>query len=125
MRDTARPPRKATGTRSLILGWAYANGDGVPVDEYAAAAWYRKAADQGHKFAQFNMGRRCNDGDGVPVDKVVAVAWNRKAAEQGIPDAQYYLALAYLTGDGVPMSKASSLAWLHKAAQLGHAGCAV
>jgi hypothetical protein len=38
------------------LGVMYANGRGVPQDDWAAASWYRKAADQGNALAQNNLG---------------------------------------------------------------------
>src|SRR5436305_1232433 len=38
------------------LGLAYWLGLGVPPDHVEAARWFRKAADQGNAFAQFNLG---------------------------------------------------------------------
>ena len=37
------------------LGYAYVNGRGVPQDAAQAAAWTRKAADQGLAVAQSNL----------------------------------------------------------------------
>ena len=66
----------------------YDKGTGVPKDEVEAVKWYRKAADQGHAAAQFNLGGMYAEGRGVPKDDVEAYAWfnisavsNQKAKE--------------------------------------------
>jgi TPR repeat protein len=42
-----------------------------------AVSWYRKAADQGHSFAQYLLGARFYFGEGVPRNKVNAyVYWS-------------------------------------------------
>jgi TPR repeat protein len=52
----------------------------------------RKAAEQGHAGAQFNLGLNvCLGGEGVPEDDAEAVKWYRKAAEQGLAGAQFNL----------------------------------
>ncbi|MCX6631984.1 MAG: tetratricopeptide repeat protein, partial [Candidatus Solibacter sp.] len=38
------------------LGHIYSQGQGVPQDFTKAVRWWRKAADQGHADAQFNLG---------------------------------------------------------------------
>jgi TPR repeat protein len=66
----------------------YEYGQGVAQDDALAAAWYRKAADQGNAKAQHNLGVLYNFGRGVAQDDAQAVAWFRKAADQGLADAQ-------------------------------------
>ena len=66
----------------------YANGEGVENDFNEAAKWFRAAAEQGHMYAQFNLGSSYANGDGVPQDKVEAAKWYRKAAEQGYGPAE-------------------------------------
>ena len=61
----------------------YAHGRGVRQDSAQAAAWYRKAADQGHAFSQSNRREPHMEGNGVPQDNGKAAEWWRKAAEQG------------------------------------------
>ena len=46
------------------LGNIYENGWGVPANYESAAAWYRKAALQGHANAQFNLGLLYLTGEG-------------------------------------------------------------
>ncbi len=57
------------------LGSMYANGDGVPQDYLLAAAWYRKAADQGYDYAQIGLAWMYYQGHGVPQDYVAAHMW--------------------------------------------------
>jgi len=80
------------------LGYAYANGQGVPPDDQQAVAWYRKAAEQGLAVAQNNLGVMYMKGQGVPKDAQQAVAWFRKAAEQGLPSARINLDAIYPPG---------------------------
>ena len=63
-------------------------------DQKEAAVWYRKAADQGHTKAQYNLGVCYAYGDGVVKDQKEAATWYRKAADQGHAGAQFYLASA-------------------------------
>ena len=54
----------------------YYIGQGVPRDNAKADAWYRKAADQGFDYAQFNLGVAYEDGGlGVPQDYALAYMW--------------------------------------------------
>jgi hypothetical protein len=79
----------------------YFNGQGVAQDYKEAVNWFRKAAEQGHAMAQFNLGRMYYDGQGVAQDFKEAVNWYRKAAEQGHAMAQNNLGFMYANGRGV------------------------
>ena len=46
-----------------------------------AARWYRRAAEQGVAFAQFNLGVRYVNGQGVARDPVQAYQWFSVAAQ--------------------------------------------
>ena len=67
----------------------------VPQDYAQAAAWFRRAADQGHANAQYNLGLMYGAGEGVPQDYAQAVTWYRQAAEQGRANAQYNLTISF------------------------------
>jgi TPR repeat protein len=56
-----------------------------------AAEWYRKAADQNHHLAQFNLGIMLSHGQGIAKDDSTALIWFRRAAERGDPGAQFNL----------------------------------
>ena len=65
----------------------YAAGQGVPEDDVEAVKWYRKAAEQGHVYAQFYLGGRYATGEGVPKNYIQAYAWANLAAAQGYKKA--------------------------------------
>ena len=44
----------------------------VPEKDAEAAAWYRRAADQGHALAQFNLANMYASGQGVTLDDAEA-----------------------------------------------------
>jgi hypothetical protein len=50
-------------------------GQGVAQDFQQAAEWYRKAAEQGHAQAQFNLGELYRVGKGVAQDYIEAYKW--------------------------------------------------
>jgi TPR repeat protein len=104
-------------------GDAYSAGNGSPRDarqraaDYAqAAAWYRKAADQGNIAAQIHLAELYRDGRGVPRDMEQAVAWYRKAADKGDAGAQGSLGLLYSVGMGIPQDYIEAYYWLSLAA---------
>jgi TPR repeat protein len=58
------------------IGHMYYMGQGVLRDNAQADAWYRKAADQGFGYAQFDLGAAYEDGRlGVPQDYSLAHMW--------------------------------------------------
>jgi hypothetical protein len=69
----------------------YQKGRGLPQDHAQAAAWYRKAAEQGLGQAQNNLGLLYKNGRGVPQDYVQAIAWLILAKAGGNPDAAFNL----------------------------------
>ena len=74
----------------------YAKGKGVPQDHAEAARWFRKAAEQGHASAQYNLGIMHANGEGVPQDHAEAVrlvSQGRRAG--GRLDAQYNLGIMH------------------------------
>ena len=77
------------------LGWCYHEGFGVAQDFDAAVRWYRAAARQGDRKAQFNLGLSYEEGDGVKASNRWACYWFGKAARQG-----YRKAKARLKGFG-------------------------
>ena len=60
----------------------YAKGRGVPQDDAEAAAWYRRAAEQGDADAQFGLGAMYAEGRGVPQDDPEAHTWLNLAASR-------------------------------------------
>ncbi len=61
------------------MGEIYEKGLGTTPDFAKAASWYRKAADQGHARAQFNLGTLYEQGLGVEKDALQALNLYRSA----------------------------------------------
>jgi hypothetical protein len=61
----------------------YLNGQGTDKDETLAAEWFRKAAEKGHVYAQFQLAEALRQEQGVKQDKKEALKWYREAAKNG------------------------------------------
>lgn len=90
-------------------------------DFSAAAAAFRKAADQGMPEAQFNLGLMYLKGEGVAQDYVEAKALFEKAAQQNNVRAQVNLGRMYAKAKGVAPNYGKAVYWFNKAAELGYA----
>ncbi len=110
---------KGFAPAQYALGYRYEHS--VPADYQQAAAWYRKAAEQGHTDAQTNLGFLYEMGNGVAQDYKQAVEWYRNAAEQGNAGAQAHLGLLYHEGRGLPQDYKQAVEWYRKAAEQGSA----
>ncbi|MEZ0224001.1 MAG: AAA family ATPase [Alphaproteobacteria bacterium] len=104
------------------LGDRYFFGEsGFQKDPVKAGEWYRRAADQGHADAQFNLGRCYETGTGVKKSPSDAIMWYRMAAGKGNAAAQNNLGLCYRYGNGVVKSSSEALYWFRKSADKGDA----
>ena len=96
-------------------GWSF-----FQQEKYSEAVkWYRKAAEQGHALAQYNLGVCYVHGNGVREDVAEAFKWIKKSAEQGFKEAQYCLGVCYANGDGVREDAAEAAKWYRRAAEQG------
>lgn len=101
---------------------------GAAQDCVQAAHWYRKAADQGHSLAQFNLAMMYAAGQGVPRDEAQSRAWMQKSADLGDAGAQYNVGMklhrASLDGPpaAAPESRIQAYKWLQLAAAQGYRG---
>ncbi len=50
--------------------------------------WFRKAAEQGDPYGQYDLGTMYERGKGVAKDLFEAMQWYKKAAEQGNEEAK-------------------------------------
>ena len=91
----------------------------MPQDYKTAVQWFRRAAEQGHAMAQFNLGLMYDKGEGVPQDYKTAAQWYRRAAEQGNAMAQFNLGVMYRKGEGVPQDYVHAHMWANIAASGG------
>ena len=116
---------------SVVLGtlglFAHADdfSDGVALydrqDFPAAAAAFRKAAEQGKPDAQFNLGLMYLKGEGVAQDYVEAKVLFEKAAQQNNVRAQVNLGRMYAKAKGVAPNYGMAVYWFNKAVALGYA----
>jgi uncharacterized protein len=103
-----------------LLGWLYANGEGVRNDDQIALSWYKLAADRGDREAMFELAMFRLRGRGGPRDRDGAVALLERAASRGHIAAAYNLALLYLGGQELPRDFAKAAALLRPAADAGN-----
>ncbi len=87
----------------------------VSQDSGQAADWYKKAAKQDDRLADWLLGRLYYNENGVPRDLNAAESWLQKAANQGDPFGQQLLGLIRLERNDYP--KAAD--WFRKAAMQG------
>ena len=70
------------------LAGMFAKGYGVVMDEKKSFDWYKKAAEQGHPKAQYNLGVMYIIGSGTPKSLSDAKHWLRLAYDNGIEDVE-------------------------------------
>lgn len=78
-------------------------------------------AEQGDKWAQFNLGLLYTNGQGVAQDYQEAVRWYRLSAEQGNALAQYNLGVAYANGQGFAQNFKEAVRLYQLSAEQGQA----
>lgn len=84
-----------------------------------AVMWYRKAAEQGHVKAQYNLGHCYYNGKGITQDNEEAVRWYRESANQDFLLAQLCLGDCYRNGEGISRNLKEAARWYRKAAEQG------
>jgi TPR repeat protein len=109
---------------SFLMGTAYDEGLGVPVDHGEGLRWYRRAAAGGHVLAAHNVGNVYRDGRGVAVDHETAVRWWLRAARAGDVIPQLRLGEAFEAGRGVTRNVDMARFWYGRAAAAGNAAAA-
>jgi uncharacterized protein len=88
-----------------------------PTDDVAIGLdWFRRAANQGHAGAQYELGLHFQQ---PPKDYRNAAHWFDLAARQGHAGAQLLLAVQYSNGRGVPRDYSKSFELLSLAAKKG------
>jgi TPR repeat protein len=92
---------------------------GATTGDDDAIKWFRKAAEKGTSWGQFNLGIRYAHGDGLPQDHAEAMKWFQKAADQNDAMSQYCLGEMYEKGLGVPVDQVKAYHWYCLAASHG------
>jgi len=124
------------------IGQMYSSGYRVSRNLSEAVVWYRKAAKQGDKDAEFvlkSLESMKNDarqpevkGRGTTSSNSETTAgqeWNfektKQAAERGDAEAQFTLGLMYSNGIGIAQNFPKATKWYRKAAKQGHEGAEI
>jgi uncharacterized protein len=116
---TRRVNQKADPKAMTLLGWLYANGEGVRSDDQIALSWYKLAADRGDREAMFELAMFRLRGRGGSRDRDAALALLQRAASLGHIAAAYNLALLYLGGQELGRDFAKAATLLRPAADAG------
>jgi len=103
------------------LGVCYCEGLGVKQDRAKGLYLFGKAAAQGLREAQYNIGFCYYFESDIRTikDKEVAAFLFRKAAEQGLVEAQFQLGGFFALGIGVSKDGEEAVSWYEKAAKQG------
>ena len=99
-----------------LLGKCWRDGMGVLPDDEQAELWFCRAAEVGHDFSQYALGKLLQSQKRMEE----AVSWYEKAAAQGNLWAAYRLGRMYLEGTDVPKNVAKAVEYLSDAAQEGN-----
>lgn len=109
------------------MGLLYAEGRGVTIDKTKAAAWWTRAAGQGHLRAMHNLallniaGIPKDSGGTVVQNYADALKWLRAAAGKGFPNSQYTLGKMYQYGLGVKQNDKRAALLFKRSAEQGFA----
>ena len=98
------------------LGKCWRDGMGVLPDDEQAELWFRRAAEAGHDFSQYALGKLLQSQKRMDE----AVSRYEKAAAQNSSDAQSSLGTIYYNGEGVTKDYAKAMEWYRKAADQGN-----
>ncbi len=103
------------------LGCMYLKGQGdLPPDYIKAHEYLKKAANQDHAKAQYELGDLYYYGHGVAQSYAIAREWYEKAAKQENASAQSSLGFLYCHGHGIDQSYVIAREWYVKAANQGN-----
>jgi TPR repeat protein len=82
------------------IGWWYYSANAFVNFEQRfdlALNFFKKAAEQAHPVAVYNLGVMYRDGQGVPIDLDQALTYFQRAADLGLPSAQYEMGVWHLS----------------------------
>lgn len=120
IREVQRAAESGVLEAVFLMGTAFDEGLGKPVDHERAAQWHRRAAERGHVLGAHNIGNQYSEGRGVAVDPALAVEWWTLAADKGDAITQLRLGEAYEAGRGVTRDIDVARNWYGRAAAAGN-----
>lgn len=107
-----RAAEKGHSESQYLLSTMYEAGQGLAKDDQEAAYWEKKAAEQGHAYAQANLSFRCYAVDAFEE----AFQWCQRAAHSKLAWAQYNLGLMHQKGEGTAQNYSDAALWYRLAA---------
>jgi len=119
IKEVERLAGEDSAEANFLMGTAYAEELGKPIDHEMAAYWYERAALMGNMLAQHNMGNIYESGTGVPQNDSLAVNWWKKATEQGGAIPQFRLAVMLEEGRGIDPDPEEAMRWYEESALRG------
>ena len=102
------------------LATLHHEGRHLPKDVARAAAWYRKAATEGHAPAQMNLALMLLEGEGIKANPVEAHKWFLQAAEQGDSEGQVALGMMFALGQGIQSDLVQAHKWVTLSSKNGN-----
>ena len=93
------------------LGVCFKNGFGCDKNHKEAIKYFKEAANNGNKYAQYNMGTLLYLGEQIKTDYQEAFKYFKDAAEQGLLEAMYNTAVCYADGTGVERNPDEAFKW--------------
>lgn len=88
-------------------------------DEKQSAQWFRKSAEQGNRYGQYNLGLAYKNGTGISRDYAKAMQCFYQSAAQGYPPAMNAIGALFEEGKGVEKNGNEAMQWYLKAAEKG------
>lgn len=116
-KDLKNLPEKKNWKLECRIASYYFAGIIVNQSTVEAVKWYRRLADQGFIYAQYQLGEHYFYGGGVKQSYTEAVRWYRISANQGDLSAQFRLGMCYFYGQGVEQSYTEAVKWYRKASE--------
>lgn len=95
------------------------NENGYEEDYAEVIKWFRKSAEEGYAWGQYNLAKYYFRGKGVECNYPKSLMLYKNAAEQGLCGAQLSLGYMYSNGIGVSKNVTSAVGWYQKAAEQG------
>lgn len=120
IREVQRAAESGVLEAVFLMGTAFDEGLGKPVDHERAAFWHRRAAERGHVLGAHKIGNQYSEGRGVAEDPALAVEWWTRAAEKGDAITQLRLGEAYEAGRGATLDLDAAWEWYSRSAAAGN-----
>jgi TPR repeat protein len=102
----------------FYLAQMYMDGEGVDENKETGFSWLQKAADQGLRDAQYELGRRLIRGDDIAPDETKGADLVLQAAELRFAKAQILIADCYWKGRGVAKNQIEAYVWASQAKEI-------